>query len=333
MESIFLLFAILLAIAFAAIALLLLQLYSKARQESHDKEVIITAQLEEIESQNKSIKNLSGLYNSTIQYDKDITDFFINITHELKTPLSVIFGAIQLIELKNQQLSGEQDKNAATYQIIRINCYRILRLVNNLLDFARLDSGYLKLNPANCNIVSLVEEITQSVMPYARQKQLSLVFDTQREEIVTAVDLEKIERVLLNLLSNAIKFTGQGGQIKVAVHSMDNRVFISVKDTGIGIPADKQKEIFERFQQVCSNRSRESEGSGIGLSLVKSFVDLHQGTISVISEENKGSEFIISLPLRRLDTHEEKPEELPLSDHRSKISEAINIEFSSSIAS
>ena len=333
MESIFLLFAIALAIALVTISILFLQFYRKTRQASHNKEVIMAAQLEEIEMQNKSIKNLSNLYDSTIQYDKDITDFFINITHELKTPLSVILGAIQLMELKNQPPYEEQDKSAGTHQIIRLNCYRILRLVNNLLDFARLDSGYLKLNPANCNIVGLVEDITQSVIPYARQKQLTLLFDTQHEEIVTAVDMEKIERVILNLLSNAIKFTGRGGQIKVTIHSMDSKVFISVKDTGIGIPGDKQKEIFERFQQVCSNKSREYEGSGIGLSLVKSFVDLHQGTISVTSEENQGSEFIISLPLRRLETHEEKPEDPSVSDHRNKIEEAINIEFSSSIAS
>ncbi|NJD04346.1 MAG: HAMP domain-containing histidine kinase [Ruminiclostridium sp.] len=333
MESIFLFIAIALAIALTAICILLLQLYRRARQESHKKDAAIAAQLEEIEMQNKSIKNLSDLYDSTIQYDKDITDFFINITHELKTPLSVIMGAIQLMDLKNQASTEECGKNAGTHQIIRINCYRILRLVNNLLDFARLDSGHLKLNPVNCNIVGFVEEITQSVIPYARQKQLTLLFDTQHEEIITAIDTEKIERVILNLLSNAIKFTGQGGQIKVAIHTMDNRVCISVKDTGIGIPRDKQNEIFERFQQVCSNKSKEFEGSGIGLSLVKSFVDLHQGTINVISEENHGSEFIISLPLRCLETHEGKTEEPPVPDHHSKITEAINIEFSSSLAS
>jgi signal transduction histidine kinase len=333
MESVFLLIAIVLVIAFAAASLVFLQLYRKARQESRNKEVIINAQLEEIEIQNKSIRNLSGLYDSTIQYDKDITDFFINITHELKTPLSVILGAIQLMDLKNQPLSEEQRKNAGTHQIIRINCYRILRLVNNLLDFARLDSGYLKLNPANCNIVSLVEDITQSVIPYARQKQLTLLFDTQHEEIVTAVDMEKIERVILNLLSNAIKFTGQGGQIKVNIHSMDGKVHISVKDNGIGIPHDKQQEIFERFQRVSGNKTAEYEGSGIGLSLVKSFVDLHQGTICVASEENHGSEFIISLPLRQLETHDGKMEEPSVSDQHNKIAEAINIEFSSSIAS
>ena len=333
MESVFLLIAIVLAVALATTSIIFLQLFRKAKQELHNKEVIIAAQLEEIEMQNKSIRNLSGLYDNTIQYDKDITDFFINITHELKTPLSVILGAIQLMDLKNQSQSEEQDKNAGTYRIIRQNCYRILRLVNNLLDFARLDSGYLKLNPANCNIVSLVEDITQSVMPYARQKQLTLLFDTQHEEIITAVDMEKLERVILNLLSNAIKFTGRGGQIKVKIHSMDSKVHISVKDNGIGIPQDKQKEIFERFQRVSGKRTTEYEGSGIGLSLVKSFVDLHQGTICVTSEENHGSEFIISLPLRRLETHEDKLEEPLVSDHHSKIAEAINIEFSSSIAS
>ena len=333
MESIFLLATITLAIALAILIIVFLQLYHKAKQESHKKELIINAQLEEIELQNKTVKNLSDLYDSTIKYDKDITDFFINITHELKTPLSVILGAIQLMDLKNHVAAEEQDKSAGIHQIIRHNCYRLLRLVNNLLDFARLDSGYLKLNPTNCNIVSLIEEITQSVIPYARQKQIELLFDTQQEEIVLAVDTEKIERIILNLLSNAIKFTGQGGHINVTIQTLDNMVYVSVKDTGIGIPKDKQKEIFDRFQQVGSRQSRENEGTGIGLSLVKSFVDLHQGTISVASEETRGSEFIIGLPLKRLGSHEEKPEEPPVSDHNCKIEDAINIEFSSSIAS
>lgn len=333
MESIFLLTAIAPAIAFVVTSVVFLMLYRKAKQESLKKEIIITAQLEEIEIHNKTVKNLSDLYDSTIRYDKDITDFFINITHELKTPLSVILGAIQLLDLKNQAATGEQSKSAGTYQIIKHNCYRLLRLVNNLLDFARLDSGYLKLNPTNCNIVSLIEEITQSVMPYARQKLIELLFDTQDEEIDTAVDMEKIERVILNLLSNAIKFTSNGGKITVETHSSEEMAYITVKDTGIGIPKDKQKEIFERFRQVSSKRSREYEGCGIGLSLVKSFIDLHEGTINVTSEENKGSEFVIGLPIRHLESLEEKPDEHSVSDQHCKIAEAINIEFSSSIAS
>jgi Signal transduction histidine kinase len=298
-----------------------------------EKDKIIKEQLKEIENQSKSIKNLSNLYESAIQYDKKITDFFSNITHDLKTPISVILGAIQLIEMKKSGYTDEQNKNHMNYQIIRHNCYRLLRLANNLLDFARLDSGFLKLNLTNCNIAYLSEEITQSVIPYAKQKQINIIFDTQHEEINTAVDIDKIERAILNLLSNAIKFTPAGGSIFVSVSSFTDIVSISIKDTGIGIPVDKQKEIFERFRQVNSKLSKDNEGSGIGLSLVKSFVELHKGIIKVSSIDNKGSEFIIELPIRHIEEHDGKPEDPAVTDRNVKIAEAANIEFSNSIAS
>ncbi len=333
MEMIIFYISLSLAVIFLAAAVVLLRLCLRAKHISREKEKSLAENMEEIEKQKKIIKNLSNLYDTTIQYDKEITDFFTNIIHELKTPISVILGAIQLLDLKLENLPEEQARYSKTFQIIKHNCYRLLRLTNNLLDFARLDSGYLKLNPVNCNIVSLTEEITQSVMPYARQKRIDLVFEARHEEISTAIDMEKIERVLLNLLSNAIKFTGQGGKVLVAVRSLENKVLITVKDTGIGIPREKQKEIFERFRQVGSNQSRDQEGCGIGLSLVKSFVDLHQGSITLTSEEHKGSEFVVELPIRKLETHEIKGEEPLISDLHHKLNEAINIEFSSSIAS
>ena len=218
MELIFLYVSTVVGIIFIVASVILFKLYRDSRRDSRVKDGTITSQLEEIERQNKMIKNLSNMYDTTIQYDKEITDFFTNIIHELKTPISVIFGAIQLLDLKMQGLAEDQGKYGKTHQIIRHNCYRLLRLTNNLLDFARLDSGYLKLNPVNCNIVLLIEEITQSVMPYARQKQIELVFDARQKEINIAVDMEKIERIILNLLSNAIKFTGQGGKISVGIY-------------------------------------------------------------------------------------------------------------------
>lgn len=332
MELIFLLIASLLAIILLAISIILFVLYRKTRHVNLEREKLIMEQSHETDNQNRSIKNLSNLYESAIQYDKRIIEFFSNITHDLKTPISVILGAIQLMDMKKQN-TPEENIKYKNYQIIKHNCYRLLRLANNLLDFARLDSGYLKLGLTNCNIAYLVEEITQSVMPYADQKQLSLIFDTQYEEINTAVDIEKIERVILNLLSNAIKFTAPNGTILVTITSSEDKVKISIKDTGIGIPQEKQKEIFERFRQVESKLSKEFEGSGIGLSLVKSFIELHNGNILLTSEENKGSEFIIELPVRHLEEHNVRSEEPLVSDRHCKITEAVNIEFSNSIAS
>ena len=322
MESEYLL--IFTAVAALMIAVVVLLRYRALGIVISEKDKLIHEQQKEIESQGKSVKNLSMLYDSVLEYDKNKTEFFSNIIHELKTPLSVILGAIQLTEAKLQASGGEENGLMKNYRIIRQNCYRLIRLVNNLLDFARLDSGYLKLNLTNCNIVWFVEEIAQSVIPYARQKNIELVFDTQCEEIFTAVDMEKLERTVLNLLSNAIKFTGPSGSVFVNTYSSEGKAFISIRDTGIGIPAEKQREIFHRFQQVGSELSRENEGSGIGLSIVKSFVEMHQGDIKLKSTEGNGSEFIIELPVRHIE--QEYKNDMP--DRQVKMVEAINIEFS-----
>jgi two-component system cell cycle sensor histidine kinase PleC len=317
-----LIFVTVAALAVAAVALLRCR---AVRSVVSGKDAAIALLQKEIENQDKSVKNLSKMYDSVLEYDKNKTEFFSNIIHELKTPISVILGAIQLAEAKLDASGGKENGLMKNYRIIRQNCYRLIRLVNNLLDFTRLDSGYLKLNLANCNITWFAEEIAQSVIPYARQKNIELVFDTQCEEIYTAVDMEKLERTVLNLLSNAIKFTGPSGSIFISTYSAEGKACISVRDTGIGIPAEKQRLIFNRFQQVGSELSRDNEGSGIGLSIAKSFVEMHNGSIKLKSEEGMGSEFIIELPVRHID--QEQKDNMP--EMQFKMAEAVNIEFSS----
>jgi signal transduction histidine kinase len=266
------------------------------------------------------------LYKNILEEDKLKTEFFSSISHELKTPITVILGAIQLIDQNKPPHIDEKRKSSKHFTAIRHNCYRLLRLINNILDITRIDSGYIKVSLVNCNIVYLVEEITQSVAPYAKNKGISLEFDTESEEIYTAVDIDKIERIILNLLSNAIKFTPAGGLITVKVGKSGDNVAISVKDTGPGIPKNMQTIIFDRFNQVNSSLTREFEGSGIGLSLVKSFVSLHKGSVELISEENKGSEFIIELPVFLCEN--DKLDGIYIKNCQNKIVEAINIEFS-----
>lgn len=234
----------------------------------------------------------------TQDFNKLITEFFSNISHELKTPLNVILGAVQVMELyysKENYIYSNQDKHL---KVMKQNCYRLLRLVNNLIDLSKIDSGFLKLNLSNHNIVNIVEEITLSVAEYIENKGVILIFDTDVEERIMAVDPDKIERIMLNLLSNAIKFTNPKDKILVSMTNREDWIVISVKDTGIGIPEDKLKVIFERFGQVENTLKRNKEGSGIGLALVKSLVDLHQGKISIKSILGKGSEFIIELPTK-----------------------------------
>jgi PAS domain S-box-containing protein len=171
--------------------------------------------------------------NKTNELNKMLTEFFSNISHELKTPLNVILGAIQILLLPvNCQYNNSVDMRLIKYlKTMKQNCYRLLRLVNNLIDISKFDSGYLKLNLKNYDIVNVVEDIALSVADYVEDKGIELIFDTDVEEKRMAVDVDKIERVILNLLSNAIKFTNGGGQILVNLWDKGESVLIAVKDT------------------------------------------------------------------------------------------------------
>ncbi|MEG0775548.1 ATP-binding protein, partial [Clostridium sp.] len=240
------------------------------------------------------------------------SSFMANISHELRTPLNVILGAVQLLKkipIEVQDLS--YGKSYSDYvRIMQQNCFRLLRLINNLIDITKIDVKFLDVNLKNCNIVSVIEDITLSVVQYVESKKVSLIFDTDVEERIMAVDPDKIERIILNLLSNAIKYTNPNGTITVAIHDRTESVMISVKDTGIGIPREMTDEVFERFRRVDDSLNRHAEGSGIGLSLVQALIEAHEGKISLKSEVGVGSEFIIELPVKivnEADVNKETP--------------------------
>ena len=243
----------------------------------------------------------SKLLNEAISYDKLKTDFFSNVSHEFLTPLNVIISALQVLDLysKTNDLDTYVNKNEEYRKIIKKNSYRLLKLSNNMIDITKIDSGFLKLTLVPHNIVSLVKNIFCSVKHYMKENKLSFQFTKEVDELFIICDEEKIERILLNLLSNAIKFTPAGGKISVSIAAVNNYACITVKDTGIGIPLNKQKIIFERFRQVDKSFTRISEGSGIGLSLVKSLVEMQMGRIAVSSELQKGSEFRLYFPLMK----------------------------------
>ncbi len=279
----------------------------------------------QIEVLKNNILENKKLISKTTELNKMMMEFFSNISHELKTPLNVILGAVQILSLSASEDVHISNKVRANKYLrtMKQNCYRLVRLVNNLIDISKFDSGYFKVDLHNHNIVSVVEEITLSVVDYAESRGIELIFDTDVEEKVMAIDLDKIERIILNLLSNAIKFTNESGQILVNLWDMDDSIIISVKDNGVGMPKDKLDIIFERFGQVDKTLSRNREGSGIGLALVKSIVDMHNGNIKVKSEYGKGSEFIIELPVKLIE--EEKITNNTI--YESKV-EKLNIEFS-----
>ncbi|WP_432408853.1 PAS domain S-box protein [Wukongibacter sp. M2B1] len=247
-------------------------------------------------------KETENKLNEAIEHNKLTTEFFANISHEFKTPLNIMLGTFQLLimTLKMEEKENQTKNSYKKIKIMQQNCYRLLRLVNNLIDITKIDSGYFKFNATNLNIISLIENITLSVAEYIQDKDIRLVFDTNVEEEIMAVDPDAIERIMLNLLSNAVKFTNPGGDIKVCIESKNHILKLSVKDSGIGIPCDKKDIIFDRFRQVDRLLTRKQEGSGIGLSLVKSLVEMHDGKISVQSFPGIGTEFILEFPIKIL---------------------------------
>lgn len=246
---------------------------------------------------NEQVKELKEAKEIAERLNESKSTFIANVSHELRTPLNILLSTTQLIKLylkKDEALDRQKIQNKINIQVQ--NCYRLLRLINNLIDITKIDAGYFNIRLTSCNIIEIVEEITMSVVEYVENKGIHLIFDTDIEEKVMQCDLDAIERIILNLLSNAIKYTPEDGSIFVDVKDLGDNIQISIKDTGIGIPEDKLNEIFERFRQVDNFLTRQSEGSGIGLSLVKSLVEMHNGEIFVESEYEKGSKFIVKLP-------------------------------------
>ena len=253
-------------------------------------------------------------------------EIYANVSHELKTPINVICSANQLIEmyLKNDTFENNKQKLSNYSSIIKQNCFRLTKLINNIVDLSRSNSGFLKLNLSNENIVDIVENIVISVSEYVKSNKQTIIFDTNVEEKIIACDSNMIERVMLNLISNAIKFSNPKGEIYVNIFDKGDVVEISVQDTGTGIEKKHLDLIFQRFYQADKSLSRNAEGTGIGLSLIKTIVDLHGGKISVESEVGKGSIFKVELPSSTIENQEVKEK---TNDINNKI-EMINIEFS-----
>lgn len=261
-------------------------------------------------------------------YDKVKTEFFANLSHELRTPLNVICSTIQLIKSLDGSKKLGDEKIKYYINIMNQNSLRLLRLINNIIDTTKIEADYISLQLKNGDIVYVVEEISQSVAEYIKNHGITLIFDTDIEEKTIAFDEEKIERIMLNLLSNAVKFTEENGSILVNIHDKGDFIEISIKDTGIGIPKDKLEFIFERFAQIDKSTSRQNEGSGIGLALVKSLVEMHDGEIHANSIEGKGSEFIITLPVRIVDTSQEENNLKNKEVFETNYEENLSIEFS-----
>ncbi|SJZ90004.1 sensor histidine kinase [Selenihalanaerobacter shriftii] len=239
-------------------------------------------------------------FREEIEYEKIQNEFFANLSHEFKTPLNLIFSGLQLLDNKIKN-NNDIDEYKTYTNTIKQNSYRLLKLVNNLIDINKINFKAFNLNLQNYDIVNLIRDITDSIKSYAEDNNRELQFNSDIEERIIACDPFNIERIMLNLLSNAIKFTNKDDEIIVHIYEKKEKIIISVEDTGIGIPEEKQEIIFKRFGQVDTSFTRNSEGSGIGLSLVKKLVEMHEGEIGFKSKYGKGSEFIIKLPIKILE--------------------------------
>jgi signal transduction histidine kinase/DNA-binding response OmpR family regulator len=223
--------------------------------------------------------------------------FFTNVSHEFRTPLSLIMAPIEKI-LKRTEAPEERKQ----LQMVTRNAKHLLNMVNQLLDFRKMEVQELKLHARPGDIIGFIKEVSHSFADIADTKKISFVFDSEAEILEINFDYDKMERIIFNLLSNAFKFTPEGGHVSVLLalneHTPGKQILeIKIIDTGIGIPADKHEKIFERFFQNDIPGSIVNQGSGIGLSITKEFVKLHDGEIFVESEPNQGSYFTILLPV------------------------------------
>ena len=259
-----------------------------------------------------------------LELDRIKTEFFTNISHEFRTPLTLIIGPLEKL-MDNDQMESVQRE----YNLIHKNAKKLLSLINQLLDLSSIDAGKMKLEVENFDFINFIKGILASFQSLAEVKNIKIEFHSDKENLELYIDKDKMEKIISNLLSNALKFSSENGHILVSVFKKDSKVEISVEDDGIGIAEQDIKNIFNRFYK--SKSSSIQEGTGIGLALVKELVEMHYGTIKVKSRINEGTQFHIEIPQQE-DLYKKflvtgKPEvEIKLKPTSQKIEEEEKIE-------
>ena len=228
---------------------------------------------------------------NTLEQNKIIelgrNEMLSNISHEFKTPVNVIYSTAQLLDLEKTQ---NDYKKLHEYNIlIKRNCDRLIRMINNFIDSTKFEANIINMDLKIINIVSLVEDLTMSIINFAQNKNIEVIFDTEEEEIYILADIDFIERIILNVLSNAIKYNSENGSIFVNIIDEENKVIIEIIDTGFGIPGNKLNKLFNRFERFDNNNLSHEEGTGLGLNIVKQMVDALKGDIKVVSKEGEGT--------------------------------------------
>ena len=250
---------------------------------------------------NKKLDENQNLYAKLIRNERYKNNYFVNLSHELRTPLNVILSTQQLISNLNMN-NKEISKEKLNYYMLTLNrnSNRLLNLINNIIETSKIESGSYKLNIKKIDIVYLVEEAVLSMKDFIEDKGIELIIDPEIEEKIIECDDQEIEKCVINLIANASKFTPAGGEIKVTILDFVDIVKIKVRDTGIGIEKKYHESIFNRFDQAYDKISEEHGGSGLGLTLSKQLVKLHNGDITLESSIGEGSEFTIILPVEQI---------------------------------
>ena len=275
-------------------------------------------------NENKKLKEELEEY---LKVDEIKKKFFANISHEFKTPINVIFSALQVndIHIKDNNLKGI----AKNSKIIKQNCLRLIRTINNFIDANKISEGYITPNLKVYNIVEIIENTANLCNKYINQFDNTLIFDSEEEEIYVLCDKEMIMTIILNIISNSVKYSIKGGWIKIYIEICDEEsINVKIKNNGLKIDPNTVPYIFDKFTKLNKAFNRLREGSGLGLFLTKGLVELQNGKIRLISSE-EGNEFIIEFPKLKdneyvLDRREEEEEELQLNE----LEEKVDIEFS-----
>lgn len=245
---------------------------------------------------NNQLEENKRLSKEIIEKEKFKNNYFVNLSHELRTPINIIVSTVQVLNLLSKNKNITHEKFNQYMNIISKSCDNLLRIINDIIDTSKIETGKYKINKKNNDIVYIVEEASLNMSKFIEEKGLSIIIDPDIEEKIISCDETEIERCIINLLGNAVKFTDEGGEIRVYIKEIEKYVEITVEDTGIGISKEDQEFIFKRFSQVEGTAVTKVSSSGIGLTLVKYIIELHGGYIKLESELNKGSKFTLGIP-------------------------------------
>ena len=277
----------------------------------------------------KNLENEIQVLEESIESEMVKVNFLENMSHEFRTPINILLMISKLLlsSIEDGDFNLDRTKTINYLKTLKQNSYRILRLVNNILDSSNFDNNYKKLEMSNYNIINVIEDIVLYSAHYIKGSNKSIIFDTEEEEVILSCNPKFIEKIMLNLISNSLKFTDDDGKIEIdiKVNKEEELLYVHVKNDGQSIAKEDAQLIFNKFVQIENHTRRQNEGSGTGLYLTKCLVEVHGGKIWANTEVESGAEFIFYIPIKKIDS-EEEIKIYSIEEH--SMMDKCNIEFS-----